>query len=286
MPFMVMVKTNERSEAGVMPDHQLLEAMGRYNKTLAKAGILLTGEGLHASKRGARVSVSKQTGGSRSPVVVDGPFAEAKEMVGGFWVLDVSTRQEAVEWVKRVPFSGGEEIELRELHGRPTATLPPRKPGTRRYVVLLKADALSEAGAPLPEGDLGEMDRFLEEATASGTFLDGQGLKPSAAGARVRFAGQERHVVDGPFTEAKELIAGYSLIQAASKDEAVAFARRWLQIHVDMLGLESGQMEVRLLQEIEDYKIDPAEKTDGWRDRERRFRDSQHGADSEPGSQE
>jgi hypothetical protein len=272
MPFMVMVKADERSETGVMADHGLLEAMGRYNKTLRDAGILLAGEGLHASKRGARVSVSKQTGGAKAPVVVDGPFAEARELVGGYWVLDLATKDEVIDWVKRVPFEDG-EIELRELWGGPSEPPAARKPGTRRYIVLLKSNAATESGAPPPPGVFGEMDRFITEATAAGTFLGGQGLKPSAAGARVRFQGAERHVIDGPFTEAKEMIAGFSLIQAASKEEAVAFARRWLQIHVDGLGIESGQMEVRLLQELEDYKVDPAEKTDGWRDQERRFRE-------------
>jgi len=112
MRFMVMVKADANSEAGVLPTEDELVAMGRYNEELVKAGVLLAGEGLHPSSRGARVTFA---GGQ--PTVIDGPFTEAKELVAGFWLIDVKSKAEAVEWVKRVPCTDGVEasIEIRQV---------------------------------------------------------------------------------------------------------------------------------------------------------------------------
>ena len=112
MRFMVMVKATKDSEAGKMPSRELLEAMGKFNEELAKAGILLAGEGLHPSSKGARVRFS---GAKRT--VVDGPFTETKELVAGFWLWKVKSRQEAIEWVKRCPNPMPEdsEIEIRQV---------------------------------------------------------------------------------------------------------------------------------------------------------------------------
>jgi hypothetical protein len=110
MRFMLLVKANEDSEAGVLPSEEMLAAMGRYNEELVKAGVLLAGEGLHPSSKGARVRFS---GGKTT--VIDGPFTEAKELIAGFWLIQVRSRDEAIEWVKRVPFGEGEEIEVRQV---------------------------------------------------------------------------------------------------------------------------------------------------------------------------
>ena len=109
MRFMILVKANAESEAGVMPSEQELIEMGKFNEELVKAGILLAGEGLHPSSRGARVRFS---GSERT--VIDGPFAETKELVAGFWLIQVKSRDEAIEWIKRVPFKDG-EIEIRQV---------------------------------------------------------------------------------------------------------------------------------------------------------------------------
>jgi hypothetical protein len=113
MRFMVMVKADKNSEAGVLPDEALLTAMGKYNEELAKAGVLLAGEGLHPSSKGARIRFS---GTKRT--VIDGPFAETKELVAGFWLIQVKSREEAIEWIKRAPnpMPGTEsEIEIRQV---------------------------------------------------------------------------------------------------------------------------------------------------------------------------
>ena len=112
MRFMVIVKATKDSEAGVLPSEELLTAMGKYNEELAKAGILLAGEGLQRSSKGARVRFS---GAKRT--VIDGPFAETKELVAGFWMWKVKSKEEAIEWVKRCPnpMPGDSDIEIRQV---------------------------------------------------------------------------------------------------------------------------------------------------------------------------
>lgn len=109
MRFMVIVKADKDSEAGVLPDKKMLTEMGKFNEELAKAGVMLAGEGLQASSKGARVRFS---GSKRT--VVDGPFAESKELVAGFWLWQVKSKAEAIEWLKRAPFEKG-EVEIRQV---------------------------------------------------------------------------------------------------------------------------------------------------------------------------
>jgi len=110
MRFMVIVKATKESEAGILPDEKILTAMGKYNEELMKAGVLLAGEGLHASSKGARVKFS-----GKDRIVTDGPFAETKELIAGFWLWKVNSKQEAIEWLKRAPFDGGTEVEIRQV---------------------------------------------------------------------------------------------------------------------------------------------------------------------------
>jgi hypothetical protein len=110
MRFMVIVKASEATENGEMPTEHELAEMGAYNEELVKAGIMLAGEGLHPSSKGARVRFDSDGGAS----VIDGPFAETKELVAGFWILEVSSREEVLEWVKKAPFRDG-ELEVRQV---------------------------------------------------------------------------------------------------------------------------------------------------------------------------
>jgi hypothetical protein len=109
MRFMVLVKADKDSEAGVLPNEKLLTEMGKFNEELVKAGVMLAGEGLQSSSKGARVRFS---GGKRT--VIDGPFAETKELVAGFWMWKVKSKEEAIEWLKRAPFTEG-EVEIRQV---------------------------------------------------------------------------------------------------------------------------------------------------------------------------
>jgi hypothetical protein len=110
MRFMVIVKANEDTEKGVMPTEQELAEMGAYNEELVKAGVMLAGEGLLPTSKGARVRFDKDGGST----VVDGPFAETKELLAGFWILEVSSREEVLEWVRKAPFRDG-EVEVRQV---------------------------------------------------------------------------------------------------------------------------------------------------------------------------
>jgi hypothetical protein len=109
MRFMMIVKANERSEAGVMPTEQELAAMAKYNEALVKSGVMLAGEGLHPTSKGARVHFD---GAKRT--VTDGPFTEAKELIAGFWLIQVKSKDEAIEWAKRIPFEE-DHVELRQV---------------------------------------------------------------------------------------------------------------------------------------------------------------------------
>jgi hypothetical protein len=267
MRFMMLVKASKDSEAGVAPDEKLLSEMGKFNEQLAEAGVLLAAEGLQASSKGARVRCSKG-----SLTVTEGPFREATQLVAGFWLIQVTSRAEAEEWARRVPFQEG-EVEVRqlfEIEDFPVdaaettegwrekelelrdAPPPPRKPGTIRFLGLLKADADTEAGVLPDEKLLTAMGAFIEEGAKSGVFLAGEGLQQSSKGFRVRFSGSKRTVVDGPFAETKELIAGYAIIQVKSKEEAIEWTRRFVQ--VDAPGRLGGnsECEIRPILEPED----------------------------------
>lgn len=315
MRFIMMVKSDPTSEAGAMPDEALLTTMTSFNEKMAQAGVLKAGEGLRPSASGARV----RFGGKGQPItVVDGPFAEARELVGGFWLVETASLEEAISWVKQAPFEGG-EVELRQLYelsdlpadpsetsdgwreqerafreggapraanaGASTTASPPaaanaapaRKPGTKRFMVMLKSDRLTESGAlPTPKA-LTEMGVLMTELATSGALLAGEGLKPSSKGSKVRFSGARRTVIDGPFTEAKEMIAGYSIIQVPSKDDAVTFAKRWLKVHVETAAepIEASEIEIRQLQEMEDFGAAATDKAgaEDWRAREQKLRD-------------
>ncbi|MDF2691989.1 MAG: dehydrogenase [Labilithrix sp.] len=112
MKFMIVIKATKQTEGGVMPDEKLLTEMGKFNEALVKAGVLLAGEGLHPSSKGARVRFA---GGKTT--VMDGPFTEAKELIAGFWIWQVKSKEEAIEWVKRIPADANEEseVEIRQV---------------------------------------------------------------------------------------------------------------------------------------------------------------------------
>ena len=110
MRFMVIVKADKKTEAGVLPDEKMLTEMTRYNEELARAGLLVAGEGLQPSAKGARVRFD-----GKERTVIDGPFAETKELVAGFWLWEAKSLDEAVEWLKRAPFDGGAEVEIRQV---------------------------------------------------------------------------------------------------------------------------------------------------------------------------
>jgi hypothetical protein len=112
MRFMVIVKASKDSEAGVMPSTELLTAMGKFNEEMVKAGVMLAGEGLHPTSKGARIKYS-----GKQPGVSHGPFPVTNDLVAGFWLIQTKSQDEAIEWMKRAPFDGGSEIEIRQVFG-------------------------------------------------------------------------------------------------------------------------------------------------------------------------
>ena len=111
MRFMVLVKANKDSEAGALPDEKILAAMGKYNEELVKAGVMLAGDGLQPSSKGARVRFE-----GKKRTIIDGPFSETKELVAGYWMWQCRSKEEAIEWLKRAPFEEGEEVEIRQVY--------------------------------------------------------------------------------------------------------------------------------------------------------------------------
>jgi hypothetical protein len=238
---------------------------------------MLAGEGLHPTSKGARVRYS-----NGKFTVIDGPFAGTKELIAGFWLIQVKSREEAIEWAKRVPFQEG-EVEVRPLFELPDfpvdpaekpdgwrekeeqfrAAPPARKPGTIRYMGILKADKDTEAGVLPDEKFLSAMGAFFEEGVKAGVILSGEGLQPSSKGARVRYSGSKRTVIDGPFAETKELIAGYAILQFTSKAEAIEWTKRFVQVDAPgRLGAES-ECEIRPFFELEDFG--PSEAVERFR---------------------
>jgi hypothetical protein len=257
-----------------------------------RAGAMISGEGLKASSQGARVRIAQ--GKARS---IAGPFAEAKELVAGFWILQFPTYDEALTWLKRAPFPNG-EIEIRPMYetedfavdsseqpggwreqeeaARAAATQgkgPARIPGTTRYMSFLKADKHTEGSAePNPEL-LAEMGSLIEEMTKAGVMLSGDGLKPSREAKRIAYDGTKRSVIDGPFAEVKELIAGVCMMQTRTLQEALAWSQRMLEIHMRGLAISEGEIEVRAVLELEDFPVDAKAQPAGWRAQEQAFRD-------------
>jgi hypothetical protein len=256
----------------------MLSQMAEFTEQLVKAGALLSAERLETSSKGVRVRYS---GGTFE--VIDGPFAETKELIAGFCLIQARSKNEAIEWAKRIPLQDG-EVEVRPLFELPDfpvdpaekpdgwrekeqqlrdAPTPARKPGALRYIGMVKADKDSEAGVLPDEKFLSAMGAFMEEGVKSGVFLSGEGLQPSSKGARVRFSGSKRTVIDGPFAETKELIAGYAILQFTSKADAIEWTKRFVQVDAPgRLGAES-ECEIRPFFEFEDFG--PSEAVDRFR---------------------
>jgi hypothetical protein len=257
---MLVVKATPEFEAGTFPDQTFDADAAKYLNELASAGALIAADRLQPSSFGKRVQYK---GGKFT--VTDGPFAETKELVAGYCLIRAASLEEAVVWAKRMPFQSG-DVDVRPLYEltdfpadpaeKPggwrdkeaelqAAPPPDRKPGTTRYLGMLKADPDTEAGVLPDEELLAAMGSFLEEGAKSGIFLSGEGLQPSSQAMRVRFSGNQRMVTDGPFAETKELIAGYAILQFATPAEALEWTKRFVQVDAPgRLGAES-ECEIR-----------------------------------------
>jgi hypothetical protein len=271
MRYMLLVKSTNDYEAGVWPDEQMQAALNKWTEDLVKAGARLDGGRLQPSSQGSRVHYAKG-----EFTVIDGPFAETKELIAGFCMIEAKSREEAIAWAQRIPFQDG-EVEVRPLfeltdfpidpaeqpggwrdkeeHFR--AVPPPRRPGTIRYMGILKADKNTEAGVMPDEKFLGAMGAFMEEGMTAGIIISGEGLQPSSKSARIRYSGNKRMVIDGPFAETKELIAGYAILQFSSKAEAIEWTKRFVE--VDAPGRLGGECECEIRPFVEFDECAPSQ---------------------------
>ncbi|HEX5110852.1 MAG TPA: YciI family protein [Vicinamibacterales bacterium] len=241
MRFIIMHKTSPRWEAGEVPSQELIVRVGALIGELARTKLFQEGEGLRASSLGVRLTFS---GGTCA--ITKGPFKGEHELSSGFSILRVASLDEAVEWATRA----GRTLGDGQLDIRPVTepwdigmSAKPTDVATTRYMVLRKATPASEAGEPLPERQRQEIARLIEESSRAGTHLATHTMKPSARGRRYKNSGDGLRVLDGPFTESKELIAGYIIVAAGSRDEADRWAMRYLDT------VEANEVDLRELDE-------------------------------------
>jgi len=190
-----------------------------------------------------RTRVRLSTG---KPPVIE-VVANGKDAVASFTMIDVASKEEAIEWVKRLPARGGDgEVEIREggcPGGVPAVSQSKSSRASdedaTRFIVVLKADEKSEAGVVAGAPRLAAMVKHNEASVKAGVMLAGEGLQPSSRGARVKFSGGKPTVIDGPFAEAKELVAGFWLIQVKSKDEAIEWVKKY------PFPFDDGEIEIR-----------------------------------------
>ena len=241
MRFVMMHKTNAHWEAGAIPSAELIARVGRLLGELAHAGVLVGAEGLRASSEGVRLRFSA---GART--VINGPFDGDNELPAGFSILRARSLEEAIEWATRQANVLGDdvEIDLRPLTEAWDIGMGPR-PGdvtTRRYMVLRKATSATEAGVAPSLAQRADLARLIHETTRTGVHLVSETMRPSTRGRRYKNSRNGITVMDGPFIETKELIAGYVVVSAESLEDAARWALAYVGAveadEVDLRGLE------------------------------------------------
>jgi hypothetical protein len=240
--FILMHKTNAHWEAGAIPSERLIARVGKLIGEMAQAKVLLGAEGLRASSQGVRFEFS---GGVRT--VSKGPLTGENELPSGFSILRVESVDEAIEWASRqAEVLGDVEIDIRPVTEAWDIGMTPRPENvaTRRYMALRKATAATEAGVPLAPRQREEMARLIDETRRTGVHLATETMRPSARGRRYKKSRDGLRITDGPFTESKELIAGYVIFSAESLEDAARWATRYIDAveaeEVDLLELEDG----------------------------------------------
>lgn len=241
MRFIIMHKTEPRWEAGAIPDAEEIRRVGKLIGEFAKAGVLLAGEGLRASSQGVRLRFA---GGKRT--VTKGPFTPSNELPAGFFLVRTASLDEASTWASRFAGIVGDiEMDIRpvtEAWDLGMAPVPAQL-ATRRYMVLYKADAESESGRPRPSEQRAKIAGLFEEMSSAGVLLVNVGLQPSQQGKRYTIKGGRHSVTDGPFTESKELIAGYVMLRAQSLEEASEWAVRYGE------AVATSEVDLRVVEE-------------------------------------
>lgn len=239
MRFIIMHKTNAQWEAGAIPGPELIARVGTLLGQLARAGVLLGAEGLRASSEGVRLRVKA---GTRT--VTTGPFEGGNELPAGFSILRAQSLDEAVAWASREAQALGDvEIDIRPVTEPWDIGMQSRPPDVtgRRYMVLRKATAATEAGVAPSPAQRAQLSRLIEETARTGVHLVAETMRPSAKGRRYKSSRDGISMFDGPFLETKELIAGYVVVSAESLEEAGRWATRYIE------AVDAHEVDVREL---------------------------------------
>jgi hypothetical protein len=246
MRIMMMHKTEPKWEAGVLPSPEFIAEMGKLMEALSKSGLLLAGEGLRASSLGMRLKFS---GGKRT--VTPGPFIGSNELITGMLIVRVASMDEAVEWASRFANVVGDvEIDIRPVTEPWDIGMCPKPAGelTTRFMMTPKADQRYEAGIALTADQRSKIKALIDEMTTAGILLTAESLQPSSRGMRLKYSGGKRMLTDGPFTESKELIAGFVLLEVPSPQVALEWSSRFADLVGDV------EIDVRPLYEAADFR--------------------------------
>ena len=242
MRFIIMHKTNARWEAGAVPSLALIARVGNLIGDLAKAGALLGAEGLRPSSEGVRLTFAR---GRRT--ITKGPFKGGNELLAGFSIVRAASIEQAIEWTsQQAQVLGDVDIDIRPVTEPWDIGMTPKPDNvtTRRYMALRKATAQSEAGGTASPAERAEMGRLMKATERTAAHITTAQMRPSARGRRYKNSAGGLSVTDGPFTESKELIAGYVILSADSLNDASTWAARYLETveadEVDLRELEDG----------------------------------------------
>jgi hypothetical protein len=251
MRFIAIHKEDRNSEADLPPSAELVAAMGRLIERGLKDGVFLRGEGLHSSSKRARLTASNGI-----LTILEGPYAGSNELIAGVTIIRVNSSDEAIEWASRLAaVLGDAEIEVGEVKEPWDVGMCPKPEGitTIRFLLVQKADLNSEAGVPLTPEILAGLENLRAEMVKAGVFLGTETLCPSSQGVRLGCFGDKRTVVDGPFTEAKELIGGFAIIQVASKGGALAWSHQFADVFREARVLDDIEIDIYELREERDF---------------------------------
>ncbi|MET0410222.1 MAG: YciI family protein [Polyangiaceae bacterium] len=236
---MVMHKMTAKMEKGLDPDPEIIAGVGRLVQEGLKDQVFVSGEGLWPSSQRVRLTYAN---GKRT--ITDGPFGEAKELIGGFSLLRVRSKEEAIEWCDRFAAVIGDMDVVLGPVVEPWDLGIARKPAQPplRFLSLYQADEGSQGDTPRDPALVAKLDALIGEMRAAGALQGTGGLEHTKHGARIRYKGGKRSVIDGPFAESKELIAGYAIIEVPPKAAAIDWALRF----GDVVKVE--EIDVRLMQ--------------------------------------
>jgi hypothetical protein len=240
MRFMVMHKMTEEMEKGLPPDPAIIEGVDRLVREGLKEKVFVSGEGLKPSSQ--RVHIAYKNG---KRTITDGPFTEAKELVGGFALIRVRSKDEAISWCDKfaavvgdVELFMGPVVEPWDL-----GIMPQPQNAPLRFLSMLQMDERAENEAPRDPKHVAKMGALIDEMTKAGVLQATGGLTTTKKGARIRFEGGKRTVIDGPFAESKELVAGYAILDLPSKAAAIEWAMRFGDV------VKVNEVEIRQIPE-------------------------------------